>query len=176
MRDPSESAGLILDTSVWINLLATGAMEAILDALAVPCKAPQQVVREILRHPVTGESFTADSHPLRQMGRQVSVLALEGKEVALFLDIVGAPAIEALGDGEAAAIAVAVSRGLDLVIDDRKARRILRERFSGVRTYWTVDLLQASRVVAALGRQRAEDCFDKARRYGRMHAPLGEDR
>jgi predicted nucleic acid-binding protein len=171
MRDPSGSAGLVLDTSVWINLLATGAMEAILEALAVPCKAPEQVVSEILRHPVTGEFLTADSHPLRQLGQQVAVSALEGKEVELFLDIVGAPAIEALGDGEAAAIAVAVCQGLDLVIDDRKARRILRERFREVRTYWTVDVLQASRVLAALGRQHAEDCFAKARRFGRMHVP-----
>ena len=171
MRDPSRSAGLVLDTSVWINLLATGAMEAILEALGVPWHAPEQVVGEILRHPVTGRSFVADSHPLRQMGPQVSVSALEGEEVKLFLDIVGAPAIEALGDGEAAAIAIAASRGLDLVIDDRKARRILRERFSAVRTYWTVDLLQSSRMIAALGRERAEDCFAKARHYGRMHVP-----
>jgi predicted nucleic acid-binding protein len=171
MRDPSFSAGLVLDTSVWINLLATGAMEAILEALAVPCKAPEQVVSEILRHPVTGESLTADSHPLCQLGQQVSVSLLEGKELDLFLDIVGAPAIEALGDGEAAAIAIAVYRGLDLVIDDRKARRILRERFGEVRTYWTVDLLRASRVVTALGRKRAEDCIVKARRFGRMHVP-----
>jgi predicted nucleic acid-binding protein len=146
-------------------------MEAVLDALAVPCEVPQQVVSEIMRHPVTGESFTADSHPLCQLGQQVSVSVLEGKEVELFLDIVGAPAIEALGDGEAAAIAVTVCRGLDLVIDDRKARRIVRERFSHVRTYWTVDVLQAPRVLAELGRQRADDCFAKARRFGRMHVP-----
>jgi hypothetical protein len=63
---------------------------------------------------------------------------------------VGAPAGDALGDGEAAAIAVAVSRGLDLVIDDRKARRIVRERFDQVRTYWTVDVLRAHRVVTPL--------------------------
>ena len=171
MRDPSRSAGLVLDTSVWINLLATGAMDAILDALAAPCHAPEQVVGEILRHPVTGDCFTADSHPLRQMGPRVSVVPLEGKELDLFLDIVRAPAIEALGDGEAASIAVAASRRLDLVIDDRKARRILRERFSEVRTYWTVDVLQVPRVVAALGSERAEGCFAKALRYGRMHVP-----
>jgi predicted nucleic acid-binding protein len=164
MRDPSRSAGLVLDTSVSINHLATGAMGAILDALAVPCHAPEQVVCEILRHPVTDESFTADSHPHRQMGK-VSVSALEGTEVELFLEIVRAPAIEALGDGEAA-IALAVSRGFDLAIDDRKARRILRERFGEVRTYWTVELLQASRVVVALGRQRAEDCSPRPAAMG----------
>ena len=171
MRDPSRSAGLVFDTSVWINLLATEAMDAILNALAAPCHAPEQVMREILRDPVTGASFTDDSHPLRHSSAQGCVLSLEGQELDLFLDIVGGRAIEALGDGEAAAIAVAVSRGLDLVIDDRKARRILRERFGAVPAYWTVDLLRASPVVAALGRQHAEECCAKARRYGRMHVP-----
>ena len=171
MADPAESSGLVLDTSVWINLLATEAMAAILDALAVPCYAPEQVVAEVRRHPATGRTFPPEDHPLRQMSPRVSILSLEGEELGLFLEIVGAPAGDALGDGEAAAIAVAASRGLDLVIDDRKARRILRERFSEVRTRWTVDLLLAHPVVAALGRPLVDECFAKALRSGRMHVP-----
>ena len=101
----------------------------------------------------------------------VQILSLQGAELDLFLGIVGAPAADALGDGEAAAIAMAVSRGWDLVIDDRKARRILRQRFSQVRLYWTVDLLRARRVITALGRDRADNCFAKAERFGRMHVP-----
>jgi len=60
---------------------------------------------------------------------------------------------------------------LDLVIDDGKARRILRERFGHVQLYWTVDLLRASKVIAALGSERAEHCFEQARRFGRMRIP-----
>ncbi|HZL00314.1 MAG TPA: PIN domain-containing protein [Caulobacteraceae bacterium] len=171
MPDPADSGGLVLDTSVWINLLATEAIEAILGALAVPCHAPEQVVAELRRHPVSGAAFHPERHPLRAMAPAVVILSLEGPELDLFLEIVGAPAVDALGDGEAAAIAVAALRGLDLVIDDRKARRILRDRFSTVRTWWTVDLLRAGRVIASLGRARAEDCFEKARRFGRMHVP-----
>ena len=107
MADPAESSGLVLDTSVWINLLATDAMAAILDALAVPCYAPEQVVTEVRRHPATGTTFPPEDHPLRQMSPRVSILSLEGEELGLFLKIVGAPAGDALGDGEAAAIAVA---------------------------------------------------------------------
>ncbi len=173
MPDPAESGGLVLDTSVWINLLATEAVEAILDALAVPCHAPEQVIAEIKRDPLTGVIFPADRHPLHHMSSGISILSLEGTELDLFLEIVGAPAADALGDGEAAAIAAAVSRGLDLVIDDRKARRIVRERFGQVRTYWTVDVLRAHRVVTALGRDRADEYFAKARRFGRMHVPRG---
>jgi predicted nucleic acid-binding protein len=171
MPDPAESGGLVLDTSVWINLLATEAMAAILEALAVPCHAPEQVIAEISRHPVTGAVFAPDRHPLRGVCPSVSILSLQGTELELFLGIVAAPAGDSLGDGEAAAIAVAVSRGLDLVIDDRKARRILRERFGEVRTYWTVDLLRAQRVADAVGHARAEEYFAKARRFGRMHLP-----
>jgi predicted nucleic acid-binding protein len=171
MPDPADSAGLVVDTSVWINLLATEAMEAILGALAVPCYAPEQVVTEVTRHPVTAATFAAEHHPLRQMLLNVSILLLEGEELDLFLQLVGASAGDALGDGEAAAIAVAASRGLDLVIDDRKARRIVRERFSQVRAHWTVDLLRAPSVVAALGRPLVDECVAKAIRLGRMHVP-----
>jgi predicted nucleic acid-binding protein len=171
MRDSVESDGLVLDTSVWLNLMATEAMGTILDALAVPCYAPEQVVTEIRRHPGTSTTFPAGSYPLRLMSPRVSILSLENDELDLFLEIVGAAAGEALGDGEAAAIAVAASRGLDLVIDDRKARRILRERFSRVRTYWTVDLFRESAVVGGLGGPRVEEYFAKALRIGRMHVP-----
>jgi predicted nucleic acid-binding protein len=171
MPDPGQSGGLVLDTSVLINLLATETMEAILYALGAPCHAPEQVILEIKRHPVTGAIFAGDKHPLRRRASRVSIVSLEREELDLFLDIVSRPAVDALGDGEAAAIAVAVTRGLDLVIDDRKARRILRQQFGQVRTYWTVDLLRAQQVLAALGRPQAEDCFARARRFGRMHVP-----
>ena len=170
MPDPAASSGLVLDTSPWINLLATEMIEPILDSLMVPCHAPEQVIAETRRHPITGETLEAVGHPLRKMPR-VSIVALEKAELGLFLDIVGAPAVDALGDGEAACIAVAASRGLDLVMDDRKARRIARERFPQVRAWWTVDLLQARSVVTALGRQRADECFARAKSFGRMHVP-----
>ena len=171
MSDSVESDGLVLDTSVWLNLMATEAMGTILDALAVPCYAPEQVVTEIRRHPGTSATLPVGNHPLRQMSPRVSILSLENEELDLFLEIVGASSGDALGDGEAAAIALTVSRGLDLVIDDRKARQILRERFSQVRAYWTVDLFRASAVVTALGRTQVEEYFTKAVRIGRMHVP-----
>jgi predicted nucleic acid-binding protein len=171
MPDPTGSGGLVLDTSVWINLLATEAIDAILAALAVSCHAPEQVVGELKRHPVTGMTFPMNDHPLRQMSPWISILPLNDTELDLFLEIVGAPAGDALGDGEAAAIAIAASRGLDLVIDDGKARRILRQRFSHVRTFWTVDLLQAKSVIVKLGRPAADKCFASALQFGRMRVP-----
>jgi hypothetical protein len=166
-------AARAIGPSVLINLLATEAMEAILGALAVPCHVPEQVVTGVMRDPVTGTILPADRHPLRKRSSQIFILSLEGVELELFLGIVGAPAGDALGDGEATAIASAVSRGLDLAIDDRKARRVLRQRFNRAPTYWTVDLLRSFPVVAALGRHRVDDLFTKAQRFGRMHVPRG---
>jgi predicted nucleic acid-binding protein len=174
MRDLTVSPGLVLDASVWINLLATDAIDAILAALAVPCHAPQQVLMEVNRHPVTGAAFTTDRHPLASLNG-VSIVALAGAELDLFVDIVGAPMGEGLGDGEAAAIAVAVSRNLDLVIDDRKARRIVRERFGQVQTHWTIDILRAQSVVSAVGASLAEEYFARAKRFGRMHVPRSSE-
>jgi hypothetical protein len=132
---------------------------------------PEQVLAEVKRDPATGVTYPLTEHPLRQLSPAVSVLPLQGAELDLFFKIVAAPAIDALGDGEAAAIAMAHSRELDLVIDDKKARRILRERFSQIRTYWTVDMLRSRAVIAALGRSYAEECFARAKGLGRMHVP-----
>lgn len=171
MPDPADSTGLVLDASPWINLLATEAMESILGALGVPCYAPEQVVAEVKRHPTTRVTFSAEHHPLRKMSPSTSILSLEGEELDLFFEIVSASASDALGDGEAAAIAVAASRGLDLVVDDRKARRILREHFGRIRTYWTMDLLHSRSVVVGLGQDVVDECVERAVRFGRMHVP-----
>ncbi|HEY3800447.1 MAG TPA: hypothetical protein VGL58_19010 [Caulobacteraceae bacterium] len=171
MADTAGGRGLVLDTSVWINLLATGAAEAIIAALAQTCYAPEPVAAELKRDPITGELYTRSTHPLWKMEPHVAVVALDRIELEFFLGLVGASTIDALGDGEAASIAVAARRGLDLVLDDRKARRIVRERFGEVQLHWTVDLLRAPAVITGLGEMRATVCFENARRHGRMHIP-----
>ena len=82
----------------------------------------------------------------------------------------GAPAPDGLGDGEAAAIAVAAHRGLDIALDDRKARRIIGGRFPRLQMFWTVDLLRAPSLAAVLGAARAADLFDRAT-IDRLTAP-----
>ena len=171
MPDPGDSGGLVLDTSVWINLLATEMAQSILGALETHCYIPGQVVAEIKRSPITGEPIVAEDLLLLGPPNQMSIVELNGPELDSFFDLVGAPAVDALGDGEAAAISLAISRGLDLAIDDKKARRILRERFKEVKIYWTVELLRAPSVIDALGARLAEECFANARRLGRMHVP-----
>ena len=171
MPDPAGSSGLVLDANVCINLLATKAVAALLDALAIPCLIPDQVLAEVTRDPVTRAALPDAGHPLRRHAPALGVVALIDGEIDLFLDLVGAPTADALGDGEAAAIAVAVHRRLDIAMDDKKARPIVRDRFPTLRAFWTVDLLRAPSVVAGLGAARAADLFDRAKRHGRMHVP-----
>ena len=171
MPDPTGSPGLVLDTNICTNLLATEAVADLLGALAIPALIPAPVLGEVTRDPVTRASLPDTGHPLRLHAPLLTIVGLAAAEIALLLDLVGAPAPNALGDGEAAAIAVAVHRGLDIALDDRKARRIIRDRFPTLRTFWTVDLLRAPSVLKALGARRAADLFDRAKQHGRMHVP-----
>lgn len=135
MPDPTGSAGLVLDTNVCINMLATEAVADLLGGLAIPCLVPAPVLAEVTRDPVTRATLPDVGHPLRGHAPRLGVVDLTVPEVDLFLDLVGAPAPDAIGDGEAAAIAVAVHRGLDIALDDRKARRIIGLRFPRLRMF-----------------------------------------
>ena len=161
---------LVVDASVWFNLLATRQLDAVLTAASCECLAPEPVVQEVKRDPVSGAHFTRSSHPLR-VSSLISVVDLTVDEVDLFLSLVSAPAAESLGDGEAAVIAVAKLRGGAAAIDDGKARRVLRTRFPDVEVIMSADLLRLPQVLEHLGPDVARDAFDDAVRYARMHVP-----
>lgn len=162
---------MVLDTSVWVNLLATGRPWDILEALGARAFVPEPVIREVRRDPRTGATFAFDqSHPLRCQAR-VEVVALSNVELEAFVAMVSAPAPDALGDGEAAAIAAAVSRNAVLCLDERKASRVVREQFPSVEVRRTVDLLCDAAVRSKLGDAATQTCFADAKRLGRMHVP-----
>ncbi len=161
---------LVLDTSVWINVFATQEGDRIVRALKRTCLAPHQVVAEVLRDPITGIKYTASNHPL-SAGGAIEITSLVADELDTFLELVGAPIGDRLGDGEAAAMAVAIHRKAVLCVDERKARRILRERFSAVEVMGSIDLLRHPSVLDDLGDKLAAECEAKATKFGRMHIP-----
>ncbi|NBB53388.1 hypothetical protein GVN24_34480 [Rhizobium sp. CRIBSB] len=171
MSNP-RSLPLVLDTSVWINLLATGRTDEILAALKVPVLVPMQVFGEVRRDPVSGRLYTPDSHPLTSLP-MVELIAMTPAEIETFLDLVAAGSADRLGDGEAASIALAAHRRSCLGIDERKARRILRERFGHISLCRSTDLLTDKLVIAALGVAVAEQCYELALSVGRMHVEVG---
>ena len=123
-------APVVADTSVVINLNATGCSEAILGALPNRCV----VVYESAQLGDVGTSH--------------------------FAGLVGGAAADTLDDGEAATIACAIERSTIALIDDRKAIRICAERFPHLAVGCTVDVLAQHHVQAALGRRLADAVFN----------------
>lgn len=161
---------LVLDTSVWINILATEESQEIMRILSPNHLAPIQVIGEIKRNPVTQQSYSETNHPLLN-SPNVKVVELTGEELDLFLDLVGATSSDRIGDGEAAAIALAVHRQALLGLDDKKARRIARSRFGDLNLAFSAELLTSAQVVSGLGQERSSTAFEKAKKFGRMHVP-----
>jgi predicted nucleic acid-binding protein len=161
---------LVLDTSVWINLLATEQPWAILDALGVRCIAPEEVVRELKRHPITQQIYSFENHPLRRQ-QSVEVVRLTSAELNIFLTLVSQEPPDALGDGEAAAIAVAQMRQCALALDDRKARRVAFQRFPDISLVMTADILRNLKVRTQLGGEAADLATERAIQFGRMFVP-----
>ncbi|WP_299543249.1 hypothetical protein [Phenylobacterium sp.] len=60
-----------------------------------------------------------------------------------------------------------------VALDERKARRIMRERFPETLVVMSVDILRAKTVVSRLGVKGAEDAFEKAVQFGKMYVPKG---
>lgn len=167
MFDP-RSLPLVLDTSVWINLLATGRLGEIVAALNVPVLIPTQVLGEVRRDPVSGQPYSQSSHPLTCLP-SVEVISLQQAEIETFVELVASESVDRLGDGEAASIALAIHRPSRLGIDERKARRILQERFDHIPLCRSTDLLTDSLVIDSLGTAAAEQCYELAKSIGRMH-------
>jgi predicted nucleic acid-binding protein len=149
------------DACVLINLLATGLAVEIARANNVKLVVPEEVAAEAfkVRDP-DGSLRDVDLAELRDAG-VLTVASLSGEEQVTFVDLVA----EGLGDGEAATIAIGLSRGLEVATDDKRALRALAQRGIGspvrttmlLRTYCEVLQLSQEAVRDLLGgvRQRA---------------------
>jgi predicted nucleic acid-binding protein len=145
-----EDRELVLDSSVVINLLATGHPGWILRALGVPVVITENVVREIGQGAATGRPEL--DLLARMIGDQgVRVVELEGNTLETFFDLVSGSASESLGDGEGATLAFAQGHGCSAAIDEKKATRLSAARFTSLHLVTTVDILAHPAVRVALG-------------------------
>jgi predicted nucleic acid-binding protein len=145
-----EDRQLVLDSSVVINLLATGHPASILRALAVPIVVTDHVVREVEQGAANGRP----EHDLlaRMIGDHiVRVVDLEGQALRIFFDLVSGTASESLGDGEGATLAFAHGHDCSAAIDEKKATRLSAVRFTSLRLVTTIDVLAHPDVGVALG-------------------------
>jgi predicted nucleic acid-binding protein len=158
---------LVLDSSVVINLLATGQSSAILQALNVPLIVTDQVVREIEQGATNGRpEFGMLQNALN--GQILRVEEVNGQLLETFFDLISGSASNSLGDGEAATLAFAHGKGFAAAIDEKKATRIAAERFEMLPLVTTVDILAYAPVLAFLGAERLADATFSALKIARM--------
>ena len=140
---------LVLDASVVVNLNATGFADHILGAVPTAVFVPVPVVRELKRGMIMGHSDATDLKVLLEEGL-VESLHVPTSAQSEYVSMVSGSSASSLGDGEAATIASAFSMSGWAGLDERKARRICRERYRTVRVASTVDILAHPNVTLAL--------------------------
>jgi predicted nucleic acid-binding protein len=164
--DPA--ALLVADASTVINLNATGCAEAILRALPNHVAVVDAVPGELELGRRQGRRNSDLLNALVAAGL-VSIVKLDDSSNRYFEDLVVGNAAMTLDDGEAASIAYAVQHTAIVIIDEKKANRICRERFPALRVSSTVDVLAQAEVEGALGRKELAHALLNALQVARMN-------
>ena len=163
-------APVLADTSVVINLDATGCFSRILDALPNRLLVPEIVVDEVRRGEIEGAREENGIWEIIARGQaEVVVLTCEGWR--RFRSLTSGRAAETLGDGEAATIACAIDLKAVAAIDERKGLRISAEKFPALVTATTLDALAHPQVQSDLGMERLSEAVFNALTRARMRVP-----
>lgn len=136
----TDSPGQIADASVWINLVATGRLEEVLDALNAPMAIAEVALSELERGRANGHDAYAQIYPLVQSGK-TPVVAISLADEDVYLSLVAGGTAETLDDGEAATLVSAAALSAVAVIDERKATTLGQRRFPSLEIRSTTDLL-----------------------------------
>jgi predicted nucleic acid-binding protein len=158
---------LIADTSVAINLNATGCAAEILQALPYRVAVVDVVLGELEFGRQRGRR-DADLTAALIAGKHIEVVVLGKIGLGHFEQLVVGAAAETLDDGEAATLAGALELGGTAVIDEGKALRICSSRFGGLATASSLDLLGHPAVCKTLGHDRLAEAAFLALREARM--------
>lgn len=149
---PEGENTLVLDASVVINLLGCGIGSEILAVLPGKALIADRVERELRYHPVKGLEI---DEPMRHWKSQAILETVVMDESMLFryLDLVHRPSPDHLDDGEAASIAVAEELGAAVVLDERRARRMVSEQFTTLNLQSTAGLFRLAANTDVLDRE-----------------------
>lgn len=174
LPDNFPTGPLVLDASVIINLLGSGSPAIILAATGVDCIVVEQTLAEITRHPIPGLCHKEILSALGHDGH-IQPHRMSSEEYALYLSMIQGPSSESLGDGESAAIAVAVSTKRQVILDDGKARRIHRARFPSAPVASSLQLFVAAGARNNWPVERIRDMVARAMTNARMNIVKGEE-
>jgi hypothetical protein len=162
---------LVLDASVVINLLGSAQPERVLGVFARRPVLVVDIARdEVKRDPSNNKPATPTLMAL-ESAELIKCVTLSEPAYGTFLDLVGAPAPDDLGDGEAATIAHAEEIKGTIVLDERKAQRIALARAAPRPVLSTLDLLSSTEIAEILPRVELADIVFASLRNARMRVP-----
>lgn len=164
----SNSSSLIVaDASVIINLSASQFAADVLRAFPERMNVLDIVLSELDEGRGKGRADAAMVYDLAASGL-IELVSLGEVGEQVFEQLVIGPASATLDDGEAATIAYAFEHGTGLGIDERKARRMCREKFPTLNLLSTVEIFKHAHVQDALGPDKLALSVLNALQYGRM--------
>jgi predicted nucleic acid-binding protein len=162
---------ILLDACVAINLAATDSLDGIANSLHLTILIAQQAAAETgyLRDVIGGELvLTPIDLSQFALGDDLQVLELDPSEFALYLELAAI-----VDDGEAATIAMAIERGLEIATDDRKARRQCEEQHLA-EPVRTLALLHSYAEAARLSDDQIRELLTKVRDRASFQPPRAD--
>jgi predicted nucleic acid-binding protein len=165
LTDPSVT--IVVDTSVVINLNASGYAPTILQALPNRVVLTDTVLAELRTDRRTGREDAKLIRSLIDAGLATVVAAASLKE-DYFAALVAGPASETLDDGEASTVACTLEKGAAAVIDDRKAIALCIRKHAGLLIASTIDIFAHQAVIASLGNERLGEAICTSLQAARM--------
>jgi predicted nucleic acid-binding protein len=162
---------ILLDACVAINLAATDSLDGIANSLHLTILITRQAAAETghLRDVIDGELvLTPIDLSQSALGDDLQVLELAPSEYAPYLELAAI-----VDDGEAATIAMAIERGLEIATDDRRARRLCEERHLA-EPVRTLALLHSYTEAARLTNHQVREILTKVRDRASFQPPRAD--
>jgi len=161
---------MILDTSVMINLIASGRAYDILKALKITIIMEEITAREVGCNPRNNQNAQEDIQQLIN----AKILTIEKMDEAafeIFYGLVGAPSPNDLDDGEAATLAQAWITNSIAAIDEKKGNKIANLQYPSLPRCNSLDIFAFPNTAVVLGDEGLTIAVYEALRYGRMRVP-----
>lgn len=166
----NSSKPLVADTSVMINLNATGCADIILKAYADKILITRQVLFELNRGEINGHKDGEKIKALIDHGI-VKVIDLGEKGVKIYESLITGTTSDTLDDGEASTIGCVNELEGAIVIDERKANSICSRKYPNLEAYSTIDILTSAPVKNELGKEKQSEAIFNALKNARMNVP-----
>lgn len=168
MPESEDAPVYVLDASVLINFLGCGAADDILRTLPGQAWMEQRALAEVLLDPGRRLPSIEQREALIESGA-LRAQALCGVGIERFLALVSDE--DRLDDGEAATIACALQLGGVAALDERKGRRVARERFRDLVLISTAGLFRTLVESGSMPEEQVRMLIVAALQKARMSVP-----